>query len=210
MLIIGAKGFAKEVLEILHQNNNTSKLCFYDDINTDVKDNLFSKFKIIKSEGVAKQHFETIDNQFIIGIGKPNLRKFIYEKFTSLGGTCASAISKFAEIGSFDVNIEEGCNILSGVKISNNVKIGKGCLIYYNAIITHDVEIGEFCEISPGAIILGNAKIGNQTHIASNSTILPKVSIGNNVIVAAGSVVTKNIPDNVMVAGIPAVIKKHI
>ena len=33
MLIIGAKGFAKEVLEILHQNGQTENLCFYDDVN---------------------------------------------------------------------------------------------------------------------------------------------------------------------------------
>lgn len=32
MLIIGAKGFAKEVLEILHQNGETEDLCFYDDV----------------------------------------------------------------------------------------------------------------------------------------------------------------------------------
>ena len=35
MLIIGAKGFAKEVLEILHQNGQTENLCFYDDVNDD-------------------------------------------------------------------------------------------------------------------------------------------------------------------------------
>jgi acetyltransferase-like isoleucine patch superfamily enzyme len=39
---------------------------------------------------------------------------------------------------------------------------------------------------------------------------LPKVSIGSNVIVGAGSVVTKDVPDNVMVVGIPAKIVKEL
>ena len=50
MLIIGAKGFAKELLEIFHQKNQTENLCFYDDVNTDAPDFLFEKFKVLKTE----------------------------------------------------------------------------------------------------------------------------------------------------------------
>ena len=38
MLIIGAKGFAKEVLEILHQKNDLQNIVFYDDVNDDIGD----------------------------------------------------------------------------------------------------------------------------------------------------------------------------
>jgi maltose O-acetyltransferase len=48
--------------------------------------------------------------------------------------------------------------------------------------------------------------VGDRVRIGSNSTILP-VKIGNNVIIGAGSVVTKDIPDNVIVYGNPAKIK---
>ena len=47
-------------------------------------------------------------------------------------------------------------------------------------------------------------EIGNNVFIGSNTTILPNVKVGNNVIIAAGSVVTKDIPDNTVVAGVPA------
>ena len=43
MLIIGAKGFAKELLEIFHRKNQTENLCFYDDVNADAPDFLFEK-----------------------------------------------------------------------------------------------------------------------------------------------------------------------
>ena len=46
MLIVGAKGFAKEVLEVLHQNNQTENVVFFDDVNPDIGDFLFGKFKI--------------------------------------------------------------------------------------------------------------------------------------------------------------------
>lgn len=41
MLIVGAKGFAKEVLEVVYQLNQLDNLVFYDDVNTDAPDKLF-------------------------------------------------------------------------------------------------------------------------------------------------------------------------
>lgn len=56
----------------------------------------------------------------------------------------------------------------------------------------------------------GPVIIGNNVWIGEKATILPNVVIGNNVIIAANSVVTKDIPSNTVVGGIPAVILKQI
>ena len=47
-------------------------------------------------------------------------------------------------------------------------------------------------------------RIGNDVWIGGNVTILPGITIGNNVVIAAGAVVTKDIPDNSLVGGVPA------
>ena len=52
--------------------------------------------------------------------------------------------------------------------------------------------------------------IGDDVWIGGNVTILPGVAIGNNVVVAAGAVVTKDVPDNCVVGGVPAKIIKTI
>lgn len=205
MIIVGAKGFAKELLEVLYQKNLGHDLAFYDDISTDTPDKLYDKFPILRNEEQVKQHFEETDNSFSIGVGRPILRQQLYEKFTNWGGTYTSVISNYAEIGSFGVQINSGCNILSGVKISNDVRIGVGGLVYYNSIITHDVVIGKFVEISPNVTLLGRCTIGDFTHIGSGAIVLPDIVIGNNVIVGAGAVVVRNVPDNSIVAGVPAV-----
>jgi sugar O-acyltransferase (sialic acid O-acetyltransferase NeuD family) len=209
MLIIGAKGFAKEVLEVLHQLNQHDNVVFYDDVNADIPKKLYNKFSVLTSFSEAENYFKTIDNQFTIGIGNPILRKRIFDKFTSIGGNLNSTISPHSNIGTFDVTIGQGANILSGVTISNSSKIGIASIIYYNSIITHDCQIGDFVEISPSATLLGRCKVGNFVQIGSNSTILPDINIGNNVIIGAGAVVTKDVPDNSLVVGIPArIIKK--
>lgn len=210
MLIVGAKGFAKEVLEILHQQNQIEHLVFYDDVNTDAPEKLFGQFPILKSTAAAANYFSTIDNRFTIGIGNPILRKQLKDKFCSLGGVFVSTISNAATLGSYGVTIGEGTNILPGAILSNDTQIGEGCILYYNVIITHDCRIGDFVEISPSAIVLGRCSIGSYTQIGANATILPDVIIGKNVIIGAGSVVTKNVPDNSLVVGVPAILKKHL
>lgn len=210
MLIIGARGFAKEVLEILHQKGETDNLCFYDDVNMDNPERLYDIFPILNTLQQAKEYFNTISPQFTLGIGNPALRMQLYQKITESGGVLTSTISKNAEIGSFNIKIGEGCNMLGGVKISNDVTIGKGAIIYYNSIVTHDVTIGEFCEISPDVKLLGRCTIGDFVRIGAGSIVFPDVAIGSKVVIAAGAVVRNNIPDNVMVAGVPAKIKKRI
>lgn len=210
MLIVGAKGFAKEVLEVCYQLQQLENLVFYDDVNSDAPHLLYGQFPVLKTKEAATHYFKTIDNQFTIGIGNPVLRKKIAFQFEQLGGVFTSTISPMAQIGHFGNRIGEGCNIMTDALISNDVLIGKGCIVYFKSIITHDCYIGDFVEISPGVKLLGRSKVGNYSQIGANVTILPDVKIGQNVIVGAGSVVTKDIPDNSLVIGTPAFIKKDL
>lgn len=210
MIIVGAKGFAKEVLEIFHLKKKLDNICFYDDINTQDVDYVFNKFPILRSEEEVSIYFKRKNsNKYTIAIGNPHRRYLIFKKFQSLGGQFSSVISPQARIGNYDISIGIGSNILSNAIISNSATIGKGCLIYYNAIITHDCKLGSFVELSPGATLLGRSKIGDYSQIGSNATILPDIKIGKNVLIGAGAVVTSNIPDNSVAVGIPAKIIKQ-
>lgn len=208
MIIVGAKGFAKEILEILHQNDELYGLAFFDNVSHELSQLLFQQFPLLRNDKEVEHYFNSFGTEFCIGIGNPILRNLMYNKFITLGGKPTSIISKFSENGSYDVEIGEGSSILSGAILSNGVKIGKCNIIYYNAVITHDVTTGDFVEISPGAKLLGHCSIGNFSSIGTNAVILPNIQIGKNVVIGAGAVVTKNLPDNAVATGIPAKIIK--
>lgn len=205
MIILGAKGHAKDVLVVLNETQkNTSELTFFDDYTKPKNPFFLEKYPIIHDLNAIdfskKPHFAS-------AIGTPNLRKQIVEKFIELGGVYQSVISKHAIIGAINVNIGPGCNIMPNVFISNSVKIGKGCLINTAANIHHDVSIGEYCDVSPGAKILGRVKIGNNCSIGSGAIILPDIVLGNNVTVGAGAVVIENCLSENTIIGVPGKIK---
>ena len=204
MLIIGAKGFAKELLEVCHQLGETDNLVFYDDVSSDLPEKLFGKFYILRSGAAAKSYFKNTDNRFALGLGKPALRKKMAEQFTNWGGELTSLISPKANIGSFDVEIGSGATILAGAQITNGISIGKGLLMYPNAIITHDCKIGDYVELAPGATLLGNCSVKHLTRIGANATILPGVCVSEGCTVGAGAVVTKDVASSKTVKGIPA------
>ena len=210
MIIVGAKGFAKEVLEVLHQLNQLENVVFYDDVNADIPNTLYDRFPVLKTKATVTEYFQTTDNRFTIGIGNPQLRKKLYDVFTDLGGVFTSTISPFASIGAFGNDVGEGCNIMTGTVLTNDIAIHKGVLINLNCTVGHDCIVGAFSELSPGVHISGNCTIGDYAIFGTNATVLPKLTIGRNVIIGAGSVVTKDIPDNSLAIGIPAKVIKEL
>ncbi|WP_417237080.1 MULTISPECIES: acetyltransferase [Flavobacteriaceae] len=211
MLIVGAKGFAKEVLQVQHQLKDINNLVFFDNLNKDITDKLYDCFPVLRNEEAVITYFREIDNRFTIGIGSSKNRKKLYDYMKRLGGVPTSTISPFSHIGNYQVQVGEACNIMTGTVITNDISIGKGCLINLNCTIGHDSQIGDFVELSPNVNVSGKCEIGSFTTIGTNATILPNIKIGENCIIGAGTVVTKNIPNNSVVVGIPGkVIKQNI
>ena len=115
------------------------------------------------------------------------------------------------------IKIGDGCSIgednhitaINEIVIGNNVLTGKKVLITDNA---HGRSIQEEMKISPSKRELfskGRVIIGDNVWVGEKSSIMPGVSIGKGSIIAANSVVTKDVPDFCVVAGVPAKIIKR-
>ncbi|WP_033960519.1 acetyltransferase [Psychroserpens jangbogonensis] len=209
MIIIGAKGYAKEVLEVVVSDLKADNIAFFDNVTNPCPDQLYDKYKILRSENEAKTFIKkTEDKDVVIGVGLPIIRKKMYDFFSNLGANPKTIIAKDTSIGSFDVSIGNGTTIMQGVRITNSVNVGKACLINLNCTIGHDTTIGDFVELSPNVNISGRCEIGDLTSIGTNAIIIPDITIGRNCIIGAGTLVIKDVPDNSVVVGVPGKIIK--
>ena len=102
------------------------------------------------------------------------------------------------------VFINEGCCFQDQgrIEIGDNALIGQQVVI---ATLNHDLAPDKRANMIPAPV-----KIGNNVWIGAHSTILAGVTIGDNAVVAAGAVVTKDVPANTVVGGVPAKIIKMI
>jgi sugar O-acyltransferase (sialic acid O-acetyltransferase NeuD family) len=201
MLIAGAKGFAKQLLDVIYQLKLENETRFFDDLDADIQQ--VYQFQVIKSLPEARQFFEQTVPEFSLGIGKPSVRKLLTEKLTGAGGVLTSVISPWARIAPHS-QVGDGCTIMTGAVIENDVVLGKGVLVNLNALICHDTVVGDFCEISPGVILTGGTSIGDYSFVGAGAIINPGIKIGSNVIIGSGAVVLRDVPDSAKVYGVPA------
>lgn len=204
MIIIGAGGFAKELLEIFHQKGMIDELAFYDDTSSKPAATVFGRFPVLRTEDQVKNHFISNGNSFTIGIGNPVLRFNLCQKFESWGGILTSVFSPKANLGSYEVTIGKGTCVLDGAVFSNCTETGIGCIVYYNAIITHDCKLGNYVQVSPGVAILGTVVIEDFVMIGANATILPRLIIGKHAMIAAAALISKPVPAYALMVGNPA------
>jgi acetyltransferase-like isoleucine patch superfamily enzyme len=130
----------------------------------------------------------------------------------------------------------QGASIREDNIIGNNVSIGTNAVLEFGNRIGNNVRIHSLCFlemvtveddvfIGPNVVFtddphpmkcpkyldcLGGVTIKKCAKIGANSTFLPGVTVGENALVGAGSVVTKDVPDNMVVAGSPAKVIKSV
>ena len=114
---------------------------------------------------------------------------------------------------------------IGGVRIGDNVEIcanssiargsisdtiiGDGTKLDALVHVAHNVIIGRDCELTAGTIIGGSTTVGDTSWMGLNCTLKNKIKIGNKVIVGAGACVIHDVPNEDIVAGVPAKSIKH-
>ena len=103
-----------------------------------------------------------------------------------------------------NVFINTGCRFQDqgGIRIGDHVLIGHNVVL---ATLNHDFAPYNRATMHPAPI-----HIEDRVWIGANATVVPGVTIGENSIVAAGAVVTKDVPPNTIVGGVPAKVLKRI
>lgn len=202
LIIIGAGGFALELLQIvkdtgcyeivgLLDNDKSHWGTMVGDVPILGGDDDLPKWKAQGVENVA------------IAIANWKVRKQLFFHAADLGFKLPVMIHPNAYVAS-DVILGDGTVIYPGTVLMPSCKLGKSVLVNYTAALGHEVTVADFCNINPGAKIGGRIVINEGAYIGIGATILENRIIGTGARVGGGAVVTKNVEPNITVVGVPA------
>ena len=197
--ILGAGNMARETLNIYRDLNKLTKVAGFIEEKQRNGD--------LKIYGKSVMDATVIDtlpksSTFIGAIGSPKRKRWI-EEIERRGFGFETAIHPSVIRGE-PVKIHEGSIICAAVVLTCDIEIGRHTIVNINSTVSHDCVIGDFVTICPGVSIGGNVKIDNETWVGIGATIINKVSIGRGAYICAGAVVTEDIPESVLAAGVPA------
>lgn len=195
MILFGASGHCKVVIDLLNLNNiKIDKI-----LDDNPKVSKVFDIPVFKNDG-------SIDFQSaIIAIGNNKDRKKISELYNldyKSFSHPSAVISSFANFGFGNV-------FLANCTVNADARFGNHCIVNSNSVVEHDCEIADFVHITPSASIAGNVKIGEGTQIGIGAKVIQGIKIGKWCIVGAGAVVIRDLPDFAVAVGNPAKIIRY-
>lgn len=196
MILIGASGHAKVIIDILERNGQNID-CLVD-ANPSIK-------SLCAYEVEHDATFDFNQKQAIISIGSNSIRKKLAE--------CLPCIFNIGihpqSILDTTVVVKEGTVIMAGAIINRDTKIGKHVIVNTSASIDHDCILEDFTHVSPNVTLCGAVYVGEGTHIGAGVVAIPNIKIGKWAVIGAGAVIIEDIPDFAVVVGNPGRIIKY-
>lgn len=215
LIIAGARGSGLKALQVVHDLQDAGMesyeiIGFIDDNNA-LKNTIFYDYPILGTT----DELEKIQNRIgvlneislVCPVGNCKNRKMLIDKlsshFTHFPNLIhpTAQISKHAELG-------EGNLFSQNVVIQPGAKIGNFNTFNIAAILGPLAEITDYCTINANVMVASESKILPFTYIGMGANIIQRINIGENCMIAANSLVTRSLPDDSRVIGIPARLMK--
>lgn len=203
VVIKGAGGHGIVVADILWQMHHAfmgiKPIGFIDD-NPMLDGKTFLDLDVLGTD------FEDVKNKcdaLIVAIGNNRTRKQVFVKLKNKGAQFATGIHPSAVIAE-NAKVGEGTMICAGAIINPAAKIGADVILNTGCTIDHHNVIGDHVHIAPGVNLGGEVSIGEGTLVGIGASVLPGCKIGSWSLIAGGAVVTRDVTDGVIYAGIPA------
>lgn len=194
-VLVGDGGHANEVSDLLHLLGGT--------VVGRVVDHEYLK-DAVSPETRPLADLPRIDcDAVVLAMGDTAARQRI---FNMLAGTYhlpsvvhpSASVSPSAALGS-------GVVVMQNVVVAAQAVIGDAALLNVACYVAHDCRVGSAAHVGPGVQLGGRSSIGEMVLCGASATVLPDVSVGIRSVCGAGAVVTRDVPPNCVVSGVPAV-----
>jgi sugar O-acyltransferase (sialic acid O-acetyltransferase NeuD family) len=199
LLIWGAGGHGKVVLDIARSTGRFERIVFIDDDRARVGVP-FCDCPLLSGP-------EELDrfpgSAMVVAVGDNRRRAQCFWVALKHGLSLTALVHSTAIVAP-SANIGRGTVVMPGAIINAGAIIGENCIINSGAVVEHDCRIGAHVHISPRSVLGGAVSVGPFAHIGIGAIVLPGAVVGDEAVVGAGAVVLKEAPARCTVVGVPA------
>ncbi|MGC0249397.1 acetyltransferase [Pseudactinotalea sp. Z1748] len=209
LVIVGCGGFGREVVNIVDAINRSAGQPVWNIMG--FLDDEPSQSNQAAIERLGLPHLGRIEDSrpkfsphdyFIIAMGDPSVRRLVEQRLMT-DDRAATLIDPRASLGR-DVRISAGTVVGAGAHLTTNISVGRHVHIDRGVQVGHDCVIEDFVTIHPAATISGGCRLEQGARIGTTSTVLPQLRVGGHAFIGAASCVTRDVPSNGLVKGVPA------
>lgn len=205
LVVVGAGGFGREVIEIVQKlsalDGRWRLLGVLDDAPaSDDLEHLLMR-GVPHLGPVSLLESLPSSTHAVIAIGSSKVRRLVDTTYPHR--PWATLVHPDSTIGA-DVQLGPGVIVAAGARLSTNIRIDRHGHIDQNATIGHDSSAEPFVRLNPQACVSGRVTIESDVLIGANATVLQGLRVGTAATVGAGAVVVKSVPARTTVKGVPA------
>ena len=203
VIIVGAGGHGQVVADILLRMADAGaniRLVGYLDDDSHLHGHRILNVPVL---GFIRDIENVLHDAIIVAIGDNAVRRQVSARLCNAGEHFINAIHPSAIIAP-DVHIGRGVMICANAVVNTGTEIGDNVILNTGCTVDHHNSIGGYAHIAPGVHLAGNVTVDVGSLVGIGSAIIPGKRVGEWSVVAAGAVVTRDVPDLTMVAGVPA------
>lgn len=209
IVIFGAGGFGREVLQIIRDINRVQPTWLFEGFLVEPgyeNSGLVQGCPVLGDINWLAIH---PDVEVVIAIGISAVRQRIARSIRAIcNNPFATLIHPRAWVGDHVV-FGPGSVVCAGSLVTTDIVVGEHVHVNIGSTIGHDAILKDYVTLNPGVSISGNVTVEAGTEIGTGSIVIPKLTVGEWSIIGAGATVTKPVPANTTAVGSPAKVIKE-
>lgn len=200
LLLYGAGGHAKSVMEIVRQSGEYAIAGIVDD-NPALTGKQVLGIPVLGTRALlpalAAQGV-TLAANGVGGILDINVRVKVFSLLEAAGFSFPALVHPRATLEP-SARVGEGVQVFANAYVGAEAELRPRCMVNTNAVVSHDCVIGEYTHIAPGALLAGHVHVGERALIGMGVTTAVGVKIGRGVRVGNGAILLADVPDGMIV-----------
>lgn len=202
LILVGAGGLAREVVEAVDAGNRYRILGIVDD---DVTLHGTSIAGLPVLGGIDQLYWDH-SSYIVICVGRGQTRRQIVEQLTAHDvGIC-----RYGTVVHPSVHIPPSCFVgvgsvfLAQVAVTADAHIGRHVVAMPNVTVTHDNVVGDFATLCAGVSLAGGVTVGSGAYLGTNASVRQNLRVGDDSTLGMGASLLTDLPDGETWAGVPA------